>query len=358
MEKKLEENSGIEIWRARTLCEYYELVQAHIKDTVFFSEKIPLPTKVWHFAYESLGKAVFLVKQFRAPESKLSWTQRNYFDDHERASEVKQPLALAFCYLWECIANFNQFEDEIGGADYGDWPRRPSVEGFDILGWSALSVIDQFAFSVGTIIYGALKSVYGIEDSEQGNGAFDFFWDFVEHQTVILEPTLEPRALKWLQQAKRDLEKDLPTSKWTDSRIEHEHRKLSCELNFEWHEAWKAATKYEVGRSRQDSSSKEKHTLEGIAKTDSENEQPCEKMLTIDKRRLEATYGGKTYPITERQAEFLEKLIEKPGVWIPGSELKKHYEERLDKVKNYLPKPILKLIESHTRKGYRLKEGI
>jgi len=104
MEKKVEENSGIEIWRARTLCEYYELVQAHIKDTAFLSEKTPLPTKVWHFAYESLGKAVFLVKQFRASESKLSWTQRNYFDDHERASEVKQPLALAFCYL--CLGTY------------------------------------------------------------------------------------------------------------------------------------------------------------------------------------------------------------------------------------------------------------
>lgn len=80
-------------------------------------------------------------------------------------------------------------------------------------------------------------------------------------------------------------------------------------------------------------------------------------LLSIDKQRMEAFYDGVPHSITERQADFLEKLLENPGVWIGGSELKSNYHERLDKVKNSLPEPILKLIESHTRKGYRLRES-
>lgn len=83
-------------------------------------------------------------------------------------------------------------------------------------------------------------------------------------------------------------------------------------------------------------------------------ESPKTEAIMVDEERSEVKCGGKIYPVTERQAKLLKQLNEKPGVWTSGSELKKPYTERLDKVKNKLPKPILKLIESHTRKGYRL----
>jgi len=242
MEKKVEKSSGIEIWRAKTLSEYYELAQAHIEDKRFFSEKTPSPAKICNYAYQALEQAVFLVRQFRLPESELSWIQRNDFDDHERASETKQPCVFAFCYLWGCIAGLSEFDWE-NGAEYGNWPRRPSVEGFDTFGWSALTVIDKFTFSLAHTIYSSLKSVCGIEDSTVGIETPDlfFFWDFLDHQNVVLEPALDPKALQWLRKAKRDLEKNLPTSRWPDERIEHELRRLRCELNFEENEAWEAA---------------------------------------------------------------------------------------------------------------------
>jgi hypothetical protein len=103
--------------------------------------------------------------------------------------------------------------------------------------------------------------------------------------------------------------------------------------------------------------SNHKKTITRKCLTEIEHGNKTENMsLTIDKDRLEVSYKNKTFPITERQVEFLEQLAKKPGVWIPGSELKKSYGERLDKVKNKLPEPILELIESHTRNGYRLTE--
>ena len=104
-----------------------------------------------------------------------------------------------------------------------------------------------------------------------------------------------------------------------------------------------------------------KELLSELAEREADPEQKTElvkqSLLSVDRERLGAICGGKSYSITERQAEFLEKLAEKPGVWIAGSQLKNDYRERLDKVKNSLPKAILKLIDSHTRNGYRLKES-
>jgi hypothetical protein len=77
--------------------------------------------------------------------------------------------------------------------------------------------------------------------------------------------------------------------------------------------------------------------------------------LVIDRERSEVTYRGKTYPVTSRQVDFLEALRRQPGAWVSGSQVKRRYEERLDKVKSKLPAPIRKLIESHTVNGYRLK---
>jgi len=77
-------------------------------------------------------------------------------------------------------------------------------------------------------------------------------------------------------------------------------------------------------------------------------------VLTVDRERSEATYRDKTYPITLRQLDLLEVLCKQPGAWVSGSQIKRHYDERLDKVKNKLPAPIRKLIESHTVNGYRL----
>ncbi len=76
--------------------------------------------------------------------------------------------------------------------------------------------------------------------------------------------------------------------------------------------------------------------------------------LVIDRERSEVRYRGKTHRLTLRQVDFLESLCKQPGVWIPGSQIKRRYDERLDKVKSKLPAPIRKLIESHTVNGYRL----
>jgi hypothetical protein len=78
------------------------------------------------------------------------------------------------------------------------------------------------------------------------------------------------------------------------------------------------------------------------------------KVLAIDRERSEVTYQDKAYRVTQRQVDFLEVLCKQPSAWVPGSQIKRRYEERLDKVKNKLPAPIRKLIESHTVNGYRL----
>jgi hypothetical protein len=76
--------------------------------------------------------------------------------------------------------------------------------------------------------------------------------------------------------------------------------------------------------------------------------------LSVDRERSEVSYCGQTYPVTSRQVDFLEVLCKQPGAWVSGSEIKRRYDERLDKVKNKLPAPIGKLIQSHTVNGYRL----
>jgi len=78
------------------------------------------------------------------------------------------------------------------------------------------------------------------------------------------------------------------------------------------------------------------------------------KTLLLHCRRLEAEYEGNLYPLSERQTEFLRGLIDGNGAWILGKQLRSHGDERLDKVKKALPGPLQVLIESQTRKGYRL----
>lgn len=77
-------------------------------------------------------------------------------------------------------------------------------------------------------------------------------------------------------------------------------------------------------------------------------------VLCLNRDKLEVQYKKKKYPLTDRQIEFLEKLNHKPDTWIPGTKLKEYPTQRLDKIKNSLPKPILRLVKSHTRHGYRL----
>ncbi len=84
-------------------------------------------------------------------------------------------------------------------------------------------------------------------------------------------------------------------------------------------------------------------------------DEPLEpKKLLLHCKRFEATYEGNLYPLSERQTEFLKGLIDGDDAWIPGKQLRSHCNERLDKVKGALPEPLQVLIESHTRKGYRL----
>ena len=76
--------------------------------------------------------------------------------------------------------------------------------------------------------------------------------------------------------------------------------------------------------------------------------------ISIDEGRFEVTYRGQIYAITERQTKFLSDLDARRGKWVAGSVLKEHPSERIDRVKNTLPPPILALVQSHLRNGYRL----
>ncbi len=77
--------------------------------------------------------------------------------------------------------------------------------------------------------------------------------------------------------------------------------------------------------------------------------------LSIDDKACQVRYDDQVFEVTERQATFLKSLYEKRGEWVAGAQLKDYTEERIDKVKKELPEPLLCLIESHTRKGYKLK---
>lgn len=76
--------------------------------------------------------------------------------------------------------------------------------------------------------------------------------------------------------------------------------------------------------------------------------------ISINRRRFEVTYQEEVYRITERQTRFLSDLLERRGTWVTGAVLRDVPGERIDRVKNTLPPPILALIESHLRNGYRL----
>jgi hypothetical protein len=89
-------------------------------------------------------------------------------------------------------------------------------------------------------------------------------------------------------------------------------------------------------------------------KTSKQQKKNRKTKLKIDEGGLNARLNGKSYKITDRQMDFLKELLNKREMWVSGKTLRKHNDERVDKIKNSLPSPIRKLIQSHTRNGYRL----
>lgn len=76
--------------------------------------------------------------------------------------------------------------------------------------------------------------------------------------------------------------------------------------------------------------------------------------LTVNQERKTARLNGKTYSISEKQCELLLGLLESYPDWISLTSLAQG-NERMDRHRKNLPKPIRNLVESIPGKGTRLR---
>jgi len=93
-----------------------------------------------------------------------------------------------------------------------------------------------------------------------------------------------------------------------------------------------------------------------IREADSSSEERSQSILRVDVDRTTVYFPNKSYGVTERQAQIVQKLLEARGGWLNSTDLKvfKDSCERPDRVIKALPEPVRGLIESKVGMGFRI----
>lgn len=311
----------------------------------------PLHYRIQHGALATLEKAVHLINELRMPEPELSYSESGDFETNDDYVlwEVQQPWALSACLLWEYVSRLNYV---FHNGDFCEkfWPKSPKIEGFGEVGRSAFEVVEFFAVSVGGIMFDALRSACG-RNEYQG-----FVYDFIDEETVTLEPTLEPKAADWLRGAKVGLAEGYPNSEWPERAIEHERRGLACQLEFEAEQAAKTQeeTEQKIEPGKED-------LLEGIRKAYEEVEKLTETDLNFDKVTNEEINFAEAAVIeylTRRFGEQDDALGNWPSDWHECPEAFDLYkakiqEYRANKAKARLDE-VRRIAEAHTEPKIKL----
>lgn len=233
--KKKSENSGSDIvWEPETLKDYMDIVQADLQyDEVY--DLFPKLYNVHVYARRALDTGVNLIKLFRKTEKEISKNLSGDFETDEEGFifwSVKHKWIIDICRLWIYISEIIAALDNPPCDEY--WPKRPGINGLGEVGRAALEVIELFAISVGDIAYYALKSVCEREKYQE------LVYDFIESEILVLEPTIESRALKWRSKMKEGLEDAYPLSQWSDVLLDRDRRRIAIVLACEEDEALKA----------------------------------------------------------------------------------------------------------------------
>jgi hypothetical protein len=147
---------------------------------------------------------------------------------------------------------------------------------------------------------------------------------------------------------------------WGPAAVRHEPYRQALNMPFWLTESGKDALALHRARESEKHAATEAAHKAGVETQEQGEETNAPARLTVDLARKTITLDGRSYDVRSDNAlRWVRVLAEHPKEWISSADLKMHDPElqdsRTDRWRKHLPEAILRLIDSETGKGSRLR---